>query len=151
MGVFGVTPNESPDLAKAMGDIGSVLKDIREVKEPEFVSEDTLPRNRIEGSLVVWLWVAPSFPVVRHGTEPDRPSMTSGRRSCGHFVWADGEEDESMTGRVQCETKVDQVKINLGCRVSKLETEIRVLKYWIVGLSMVMLFGIVGNGLGLGK
>ncbi|MED6201510.1 hypothetical protein PIB30_095743 [Stylosanthes scabra] len=29
-GVFGVTPNESPDLAKAMGDIASVLKDIRE-------------------------------------------------------------------------------------------------------------------------
>ncbi|MED6116923.1 hypothetical protein PIB30_104889 [Stylosanthes scabra] len=29
-GVFGVTPNESPDLPKAMGDIASVLKDIRE-------------------------------------------------------------------------------------------------------------------------
>ncbi|MED6154602.1 hypothetical protein PIB30_114120, partial [Stylosanthes scabra] len=29
-GVFGVTPNESPDLVKAMGDIASVLKDIRE-------------------------------------------------------------------------------------------------------------------------
>ncbi|MED6173100.1 hypothetical protein PIB30_056190 [Stylosanthes scabra] len=29
-GVFGVTPNESPNLAKAMGDIASVLKDIRE-------------------------------------------------------------------------------------------------------------------------
>ncbi|MED6137040.1 hypothetical protein PIB30_061268, partial [Stylosanthes scabra] len=29
-GIFGVTPNESPDLAKAMGDIASVLKDIQE-------------------------------------------------------------------------------------------------------------------------
>ncbi|MED6129942.1 hypothetical protein PIB30_112973, partial [Stylosanthes scabra] len=28
--VAGVTPNESPDLAKVMGDIASVLKDIRE-------------------------------------------------------------------------------------------------------------------------
>ncbi|MED6141525.1 hypothetical protein PIB30_104302, partial [Stylosanthes scabra] len=34
-GVFGVTPNESPDLAKAMGDIASVLKDIRDEDEEE--------------------------------------------------------------------------------------------------------------------
>ncbi|MED6163358.1 hypothetical protein PIB30_079105 [Stylosanthes scabra] len=71
--------------------------------------------------------------------------QTSGLRWCGLFVWADG--DEGMAGRELCETKVDQVKINLGCRVRKLEAEIRVLKCWVLGLSIVMmvvLFGIVG-------
>ncbi|MED6112868.1 hypothetical protein PIB30_065640 [Stylosanthes scabra] len=38
-GVFGVTPNESPDLAKAMGDIASVLKDIREGQQ-NLLNED---------------------------------------------------------------------------------------------------------------
>ncbi|MED6139661.1 hypothetical protein PIB30_085958 [Stylosanthes scabra] len=96
------------------------------------------------------------------GTElnPDRPFYgcpnynTSGQRWCDLFVWADGEEDEGMAGKTQCETKVDQVKINLGCRVSKPEDDIRVLKCWILGLSRVMmmvLFGIVRNDLELGK
>ncbi|MED6225809.1 hypothetical protein PIB30_097233 [Stylosanthes scabra] len=102
-------------------------------------------------------------PVLRwSGTElnPDRPFYgcpnynTSGQRWCGLFVWADGEEDEAIARRTQCETKVDPLKINLGWRVSKLEDEIRVLRGWILGLSMVMmvvLFGIVGNCLGLSK
>ncbi|MED6218387.1 hypothetical protein PIB30_026350 [Stylosanthes scabra] len=96
------------------------------------------------------------------GTElnPDRPFYvcpkynTSRQRWCGFFVWADGGEDEGTEGRANFETKVDPLKINFGNRVSKLEDELRVLKCWVLGLSfvmMVVLFGIVGNCLGLGK
>ncbi|MED6118443.1 hypothetical protein PIB30_002696 [Stylosanthes scabra] len=96
------------------------------------------------------------------GTElnPDRPFYgcpkynTSGQRWCGFFVWADGGEDEGTEGRANFDTKVDPLKINLGNRVSKLEDELRVIKCWVLGLSfvmMVVLFGIVGNCLGLGK
>ncbi|MED6135581.1 hypothetical protein PIB30_047844 [Stylosanthes scabra] len=69
-------------------------------------------------------------PVLRwSGTEqnPDRPFYgcanynTFGQRWCGLFVWADGEEDNSMVGRHQFEVKIDQGKMNLWFRVSKLE------------------------------
>ncbi|MED6219169.1 hypothetical protein PIB30_033377 [Stylosanthes scabra] len=95
------------------------------------------------------------------GTElnPGRPFYgcpkynTSGKRWCGFFEWADGEEDEAMAGRSQCEAKPDQVKLNFGSRVSQLESEIRFLKCWGLGLSIVMLvllFGqIVGKSLGV--
>ncbi|MED6204508.1 hypothetical protein PIB30_009513 [Stylosanthes scabra] len=90
-------------------------------------------------------------PVLRwSGTElnPDRPFY-----GCPNYN-VDGKEDEAIARRTQCETKVDPLKINLGWRVSKLEDEIRVLRGWILGLSIVMmvvLFGIVGNCLGLSK
>ncbi|MED6215871.1 hypothetical protein PIB30_002560 [Stylosanthes scabra] len=93
------------------------------------------------------------------GTElnPDRPFYgrpkynTSRQRWCGFFVWADDEEDEDTEGRAHCETKVDPLKINLGCRVSKLEDELRVLKCWVLGLSFVVMVVLFGNCLGLGK
>ncbi|MED6209420.1 hypothetical protein PIB30_054529 [Stylosanthes scabra] len=104
-------------------------------------------------------WCGCGFrPVLRWcGTElnPDSPFYgcenynTSGQRRCGLFVWEDVEEDEVIAGRTQCDTRVDQVKMNLGSRVSKLEAEIRVLKCWGLGFNIVMmvvLFGIVGKG-----
>ncbi|MED6134498.1 hypothetical protein PIB30_037548 [Stylosanthes scabra] len=83
------------------------------------------------------------------GTEqnPDRPFY-----GCPNYN-ADGEEDESTAWRAHRDTKSDQVKINLGFRVSNLEAEIRVLKCWGLGLSLlvVVCFCIVGYGLGIGK
>ncbi|MED6160203.1 hypothetical protein PIB30_049115 [Stylosanthes scabra] len=62
---------------------------------------------------------------------------------------ADGEEYDSMALRAQCDTKPDQVKMNLGFRVSKMEAEIRVLKCWGLGLSLlvVLCFCIIGLGI----
>ncbi|MED6120265.1 hypothetical protein PIB30_019248 [Stylosanthes scabra] len=102
-------------------------------------------------------------PVLRwSGTElnPDRPFYgcanynSSGQRWCGLFVWADREEDDSMARRHQFEAKIDQGKKNLGFRVSKLEDEIRILKCFGLGLSIVMLAmlcEIVWNSLGVRK
>ncbi|MED6136095.1 hypothetical protein PIB30_052778 [Stylosanthes scabra] len=88
---------------------------------------------------------------------PDRPFYgcpnynTSGQRWCGLFSWADGEEDDSMASRAQCDTKLDQVKMNLGFRVSKMEAEIRVLKCWGLGLSLLVVLCFCIIGLGIGK
>ncbi|MED6170741.1 hypothetical protein PIB30_034008 [Stylosanthes scabra] len=83
-----------------------------------------------------------------------RVCKTSGQRWCGLFAWADEEEDESMNGKALCENSLDQAKMNLGFRVSKVEAEIRVIKCWGLGLIIVMLvvlFGNVWNGLGIRK
>ncbi|MED6144349.1 hypothetical protein PIB30_014882 [Stylosanthes scabra] len=45
----------------------------------------------------------------------------------------DEKKDKDKAGMAQCETNVDQVKMELDSRVSKVEVEIRVIKRWGLG------------------
>ncbi|MED6175645.1 hypothetical protein PIB30_080348 [Stylosanthes scabra] len=92
------------------------------------------------------------------GTElnPERPFYgcpnynTAGKRWCGLFVWADGDEEDEMDGNNHNKKSAETWKINLGWRISTMEDEIKMLKLWNGVLNFIVLlvfFVIVGYGM----
>ncbi|XLR35910.1 hypothetical protein S83_063810, partial [Arachis hypogaea] len=60
---------------------------------------------------------------------------TSRNRWCRLFVWANGMEEEDMTGKHETENSIEYWKMNMGWMISAIEAEIRILK---VGLELVI-------------
>ncbi|QHO40475.1 Zinc finger GRF-type protein [Arachis hypogaea] len=64
-------------------------------------------------------------------TNPDRPFYgcpnynSSERMWCGFFMWADGEEEQSLVGKTQPTSSDDSWKMNLAWRITSMEVEIR--------------------------